>query len=619
MIDILFMAAWFGLVTGLVEGAGFITLQQLGWLNWNRLNVPVALEIVWVAPFLDVLLFGGIGVALAAVAGLLPRVRLTRYAFPLFAFLAFYDWVALSGHMYHYAIITLAFGVAVVLSRWFHRHEAATLRFLRRSVPGLAAVTLLAFCGIEAGQWVQERVATAQLPPAPAGSPNILVLVVDTLRADHLSGYGYSRPTSPNLDRVAQQGVLFENAFSASSWTLPSHASLVTGRYTYEHHAETRPLDNRYPTIGETLMARGYRTGGFSGNVYYFNRWQGLGRGFIHFEDFFCTFGDMFLRTLYGREARKYVLPRLGVEDIPGRKRAADIDRAAVRWIARDRSRPFFAFLNYLDPHDPYVPPQPYRTKFATLKHPGGILNQEVGRYYPEMTPAQLQGEIDAYDGAIAYTDDNIAQLLAALQERGAMENTYVIITADHGESFGEHGLFLHQNALYRELIRVPLIVYRPGYIPAGVRVARPVSNVALASTVMEFAGATGQALFPQPSLSRYWSASDGGADWPDPVSELAKVPFGPPQRPSYHGAMQSLLSPNWHYLVHEKFGIELYDWRSDPGELRNLAQNAELQDIVSQMGSQLSSLASHEQARGHRMSLRPVPEENAAGATGGS
>lgn len=618
MIDVVLMAVWFGLVTGLVEGAGFMTLQQLGWLNWNRMNVPVALEIVWVAPFLDVLLFGGIGVALAAVARLLPRVPLRRYAFPLFVFLVFYDWVALSGHIYHYAIITLALGVTVVLSRWFHRHEAGTLRFLRRSLPGLAIVTLLAFCGIEAGQWLQERAATAQLPPAPTGSPNILVIVVDTLRADHLSGYGYSRPTSPNLDLVARHGVLFENAFSASSWTMPSHASLVTGRYTYEHQAETRPLDNHYPTIGEALLARGYRTGAFSGNVYYFNRWQGFGRGFIHFEDFFHSFGDMFLRTLYGREARKYVLPRLGVEDIPGRKRAADINRAAVRWIERDRSRPFFAFLNYLDPHDPYVPPQPYRTMFATLKHPGGILNQEVGRYYPDMTPAQLQGEIDAYDGAIAYTDDNIAHLLADLQERGAMDNTYVIITADHGESFGEHGLFLHQNALYRELIRVPLIVYRPGYIPAGVRVAPPVSNVALAATVMEFAGAADQTLFPPPSLSRYWRTPDGGSDWPDPVSELAKVPFGPPQRPSYHGAMKSLLSLDWHYIAHDKFGVELYDWKSDPGELRNLAQRPELQDVVSQMRAQLASRASRQQARGHDMSLPRVRGENAAGSPGG-
>lgn len=617
--NILRIAAWFGLVTGVVEGVAFVVFQALGWLAWIRVNVPVAPEIIWIAPLVDLFLFGVLGIALALVARFLPRVHMTRYAFLLCAFCAFYDWLALSGHLYRYAVTALALGFAVVVTRWVLEHEASCLRAIRASLPALAVVPVLAAVAVQSGQWLQERLTTAQLPVAVAGSPNVLVIVVDTLRADHLSTYGYMRPTSPNLDRLAQQGVLFENAVSTSSWTLPAHASLVTGRYTYEHHAEMRPLDDRYPTIGEALRARGYRTGAFSGNVMLFNRAQGFGRGFLHFEDYFHTFGDSIMRTLYGREARNYLVPHLGVEDIIGRRRAAAINDSVVRWIERDPSRPFFAFLNYFDTHDPYVPPEPYRRKFATSKNLGGLLRTpEAGDIlrYPDMTPEQLQGEIDAYDGAIAYTDDHIGQLLADLRQRGLLDNAFVVVTADHGESFGEHGLFLHRNALYWESIHVPLIMVRPGVVPAGLRVARPVSNATLAATIMALVGAGDQTMFPQPSLTHFWSV-DGTSDWPSPIAELAQAPWGPQRRPAYHGAMKSIVSSDWHYILHEKFGAELYGWEEDPGELHDLAHQAEMQDVVSQLGAQLSSLTSHEQPLTPQLGLVPVPRHAAAAPAG--
>lgn len=607
--SILRVAVWFGLATGIVEGVAFLVFQQLRWSAWIRLNVPVAPEILSIAPFVDLLLFGALGVGLAVVGRLVPRVSIMRYTFLLCCFCAFYDWLALSGHLYRYAVASLALGLAVVVTRWALRHEATCLRAIRASLPVLAAVPVLGAVGIPSGQWLRERLATAQLPAAAPGAPNVLVIVVDTLRADHLSAYGYARPTSPNLDRLARQGVLFENAFSTSSWTLPAHASLVTGRYTYEHHAELRPLDDRYPTIAEALRARGYRTGAFSGNVLLFNRAQGFGRGFLHFEDYFHTLGDAVMRTLYGRETRKYVVSRLRIEDIIGRRRAAAINPAVVRWIERDRSHPFFAFLNYFDTHDPYVPPQPYRSMFATSKHPGGLLRTpEAGDILslPDMTPEQLQGEIDAYDGAIAYTDDYIGRLLADLRQQGLLDNTFVVVTADHGESFGEHGLFLHRNALYWESIHVPLLVVRPGFIPAGRRVARPVSNVALPATIMALVGAGDHTLFPQRSLADFWSP-ELPSEWPSPIAELAQAPWGPKRRPVYHGAMKSVVSPDWQYITHEKFGVELYDWHRDPAELNNLAQQPDLQDAVRQFGSELSVLVSRDQPLQSEESVAPV------------
>jgi arylsulfatase A-like enzyme len=560
----------------------------------------VSLEIIWISALFDLLLFGVLGFGLATVTRFFPRLSIIPSSVFLFSFLAFLDWlaVALTEHIHLYALLTLAVGLAVQFTRWFTKHEAATLRFWRRSLPAVAAVALLALLGIQGGLWMRERMAIAALPEASPGSLNILVIVVDALRGDHLSSHGYARPTSPNIDRIAQEGVLFENAVAASSWTSPSHASLLTGRHPSDHRVDWNTpralLDSRHPTLAEALRSRGYRTAAFSANVFWFTRSMGFGRGFIRFEDFFHTIGDMAVRTLYGRTIEKLVLPRLGFEDIPARKRADDVNRSALRWIAHDRGKPFFVFLNYMDTHDPYLPPQPYRRKFAKLKNPGGILNWRVGRKYPQMTPEQLQGEIDAYDGAIAYVDDQIGQLFTDLHERDLAENTLVVITSDHGESFGEHGLFLHANALYRQEIRVPLIFWAPKRLPAGVRVVQPVTNVALPATVMDILSVGDERRFPSQSLAYFWKAPHANPDSPFPLAELAHIPWAPKKAPASRGSMKSLVSPEWHYIVHEKLGTELYDWKNDPRELHNLAKRSEMQSVVALFESQLFKAASN-------------------------
>jgi arylsulfatase A-like enzyme len=275
---------------------------------------------------------------------------------------------------------------------------------------------------------------------ASPDTPNILLIVIDTLRSDHLSSYGYERSTSPTIDSLAEQGVLFENTFSTSPYTAPSHASLLTGRYPREHGAQwitRRPiLDDRYPTLPQALKARGYRTAAFSANRFWFTREQGLGRGFIHFEDNFHSPGDMAVRTFYGRKFEEFILRRL-FEDYPWRQQARDINNSVVHWLQRDPDIPFFAFLNYFDAHDPYFPPQPYRSEFSALENPGGIVNSYQNRYSPKLTPQELQNEIDAYDGAISYVDDHIAQLLAEIRRLGLGDNVLVIITSDHGKPLG--------------------------------------------------------------------------------------------------------------------------------------------------------------------------------------
>jgi arylsulfatase A-like enzyme len=565
------------MLTGLVEGAGLLAFQGLGWLNWNMAQVAVSAEIAWISPVFCLLLFGVLGLLFSVAARLFPSPLVLHGCCFVSAFLLFFDWLALSGRIRHSATLMLALGLATVFVRWFRKREDTAVNFFRRTLPWAAALTLLLLMGVQGTIWFSESRAVSNLPAAAPGAPNVLLIVIDTQRADHLSGYGYARPTSPRMDKLAQEGALYENAFAASSWTLPSHASLLTGRPTFEHNAERNPLDGRYRTIAEELRERGYRTAAISANSFFFCRRVGMGRGFIRFEDYFHSVADMAARTLYGRKFAQFVMRPLGYEDVPARKLASDVTGATLRWAARDPSRPFFAMLNYFDVHDPFLPPQPWRNKFSKLPNPGGILNTFLIRYDVKMTPEELQGEIDAYDGAIAYVDEMIGRLVDGLEQNGQLANTLVIITSDHGEMLGEHGLFLHRNGLHREVIRVPLILRWPGKVPAGARIGTPVTNAAVPATILDLLGSPQQTTFPGPSLAQLWRTPESAATWPHPLSELAQFPFEQMKNvPAYHGAMASLVSPQYHFITHEKFGHELFDWVADPQEQANLAQAPE-------------------------------------------
>ena len=478
----------------------------------------------------------------------------------------------------------VALCAALFLTRWFRKHETAAIQFNRRTLAWLASATVLFVCGVQGWNWIQElraeQRATAQ------SVPNVVVIVVDTLRADHLSGYGYSRQTSPNLDHIAQNGVLFEEAFAAASWSLPSHASLLTGRYPFEHGAEKGPLNERYLTIAEAFRDRGYRTGGFSANSFFFCRRMGMGRGFIHFDDYSGSLTQAAVRTCYGRYLEAF-LNRLDLKIFPVRRTAPEVNSSFLRWINVKPQTPFFAVLNYFDVHDPYFPPQPYRTRFSKLKDPGGIIDESLASHGLPSTPDQLQGEIDAYDGSIAYVDDQIGRLLAELKKRNLTNNTLVVITSDHGESFGAHGLFIHGNSLYRGQIRVPLVFYWPSKIPEGLRIPRPVSNAAIPATLLDLTGNGGKSQFPIASLSHLWKAVPSDSDWPLPESDLAQLPWNP-KAPNYSGAMRSIIGPQFHYIWNEKLGEELYDWHHDPQELHDLAKNGELNGVLQSFRNRL-------------------------------
>lgn len=573
---LLLFAACFGLVAGLVEGAIFLSFQHFGWLVWDVANLSVAPEILWIAPAFDLALFLVAGLGLVAASAALPRVPILRPAFFLFSSITFYDWIALSGRIRMSGSASLALGLATVATRWFGNHETAGLRAMRRSLPWALAAALLLFAAVESGQRIEEERALSTLPAAAPGAPNILIVVLDAVRADHLAAYGYARATSPTLDGIARQGVQFENAISTSSWTLPAHASLLTGRLPHEHGATNWAYRLHLPNIAEELRGRGFRTGAFSANTLYFTRQKGFGGGFIHFEDVFTSAADMMLRTTYGRFYFWQVLRRTGPGDLPGRKHAEDVNAAFLRWIDRGTKNPFFVVLNYFDAHDPYLPPQPYRSKFSKIPNPGGELNDVVWRLRPRRVEL-MESEMDAYDGGIAYMDAQIGTLFAALETRGFAQNTLVIILSDHGELFGEHDLYLHRVSLYRPVIHVPMIFYWPGHLHAGTHVKAPVTIASIPATLLDLLGSGAQTDFPGPSLAPLWKEASPPPDFPYPISELGWFPYEKLKKdPSYYGPTVAAVTPRWELIKHEKFGLALFDWTADPNTLNDVVKSPE-------------------------------------------
>ena len=320
------------------------------------------------------------------------------------------------------------------------------------------------------------------------------------MRAIELGLYGLMPSTSPNLDGFAQEGVVFEQAFSTAPWTAPSHASLFTGRNAGELSIDwERPLDRRFPTLAEVLRDAGYATVGITANRYYTSLETGLARGFDRYEDSHLNLKRALLLPRLPREAvsawRKLTNAPEAVD--LSRVRAERINRRFLRWAAGRRERPFFAFLNYFDAHAPYRAPEPHWSRFVSDQSPGGLRAGMV------QSSSQARMQRRAYQAAIAHLDEQLGRLLNDLLVGGVLENTLVIITADHGEEFMEHGVIGHGHSLYTQSVRVPLIMVWPGHLPAGVRVRDPVSLDRIPSTILDLIGRSGP--FTAPSLAGTW------------------------------------------------------------------------------------------------------------------
>lgn len=547
------------LLVGTVEGAA--TTAASGFRDLNYL---------WFLPVFDAVVGAALFLLWLLAAPLLGRWQVMLGWWSSFCLLQAFDWGKVHLHVGRTTILAAAALVALALSWALHRGQQPLRKRAAMGAAVMLALTGLVMAGVAGEKYLRERKALAQLPAADPRAPNVLLIVVDTLRADHLDAYGYSRQTSPQLARLAEQGVLFETAIAPSSWTLPSHASMMTGVYPHDHHAEVTDdfLDERHATVAESFRARGYRTAAFSGNVTFFSVKAGMGRGFLHFEDFVYGIAPLFSQISLGGRLQGW-LHRLGYRgDLVGRRHARDINRRVLSWLQATEGRPFFVALNYFDVHDPYAPPEPYRHLFTAEKEPGGRLSVQLN-LYPTMSPQEVQGEVAAYDGAIRYMDDSLKELWTQLEESGRLRNTVVVVTSDHGEAFGEHGLFTHGNGLCMEEIRVPLILWAPGKVPGNLRIRRPVSLADVPATLLAFADR--DAGFAGVPLQSLWEGGAPDGKWPAPASELAEMHFYP-GAPNSQGPMRSLLTPEWHYIQGPGQREELYRWVEDPLETHELS-----------------------------------------------
>jgi arylsulfatase A-like enzyme len=576
-------ALWFACVVSLGEMTYWSYAKEVS----NRW--VLGYEYMWRIPIGYALIFTGMGL----VWFLVGRYRTSHAHLPGLLFVCLFIGTygllpLLVKGLYSWSVILVAVGVAVQVARLSRGHSYAWDLLIRRTIlPVTASVVVLASGYYLWPKW-QERRALAQLAVVSAVKPNVLLVVLDTVRAKSLSLYGYDRATTPNLDRFGSRGVVFERAFSTAPWTLPSHAGMFTARFPHELNASwRRPLDGTYPTIAEALRRHGYATAGFVANYGYAGAFFGLGRGFIRYEGEKTTVATSLLNTSLvatGVHATQ-VLDSFRTHENLDRKSAERISNDFLTWLdKRDMSHPYFAFLNYFDAHDPYLPPPEFAKRFSSSPMRGFLERKKLD----EWSPGEIQRLRDAYDGTLAYVDDQLGRLISGLESRNGLENTVVIITSDHGEQFGEHNLLGHAASLYGTLLHVPLMIVYPQRIAPGMRLRGAVSLHNLPKTILDLAGLPDPFGFPGRSLMSDHLESEGDHLQTDIV--LASVERAlsdyPDSYPGRKGRMKSLIFEGRHYIKNEGTGQEELYSLDDPDELVDLSEKepGRLLDLRSQL-----------------------------------
>jgi arylsulfatase A-like enzyme len=614
---------WLGLAAGLLEVGARVLCKFVA--PQGRLYM-MSRHFVWLAPLSSLLFFSMVGLSLALATKLWPRFggwlgpRIVGFLAVLPAFMV------ISSRIYPLAWVVVAAGVASRLAPVLERQPTGLRRRLMLTFPVPLLLVLVAAGYVFGGDWLSQRnEARRRLPNGDA--PNILLLVLDTVRADRMSLYGYGRPTTPNLERLARQAIRFDEARATAPWTLASHASFFTGRWPHELDPEWMTAlrwDGR--TLAEDLGARGYATAGFVANVLYCSYDTGLNRGFTHYEDYVLgRFGalrtawlfDLFLGAISDWGLVVSRRPELGpirpmlesllepLFTIGRKKDARQVNREFLDWLShhREPGRPYFAFLNYFDAHVPYVLPPGEAYRFGLA--PQGqmdfmVLIEEWAKIHdkPRLLPRFQTLARDCYDSCLGYLDERLGELIDELGRRGELDRTLIIVVSDHGEGLGEHDLFDHGESLYRTETRVPLLIMLPTRGRSHRVVTEPVSLRDLPATIVDLAGLGSGAPFPGRSLSRFWQepahvapsmALDGV------VSELSSPNPADPNNgrsPAYRGPLVSLTRGDFVYIRNEGDGSEeLFNEREDPRELTNRAGDEALRPVLTQLRDHLDRL----------------------------
>lgn len=378
-----------------------------------------------------------------------------------------------------------------------------------------------------------QAAATRPVPAKPQPRPSVILITIDTLRADHVGCYGAQTVKTPTLDALAHDGVVFERAISQVPLTWPSHAVILTGTYPFQNGVQDftgQPLAPQFRSLAQAFKQAGYATGAVV-SAFVLDRSWGLGRGFDFYDDAFS--------------AKTFEKKDIGLVD----RRAGESVAHAIAWLKKTPRRPFLLWLHLYDPHSPYDPPEPYRSEYRS----------------------------HLYDGEIAYADHELGNLMAWLKQNHLYDSSLIVALSDHGESLGEHGEDEHGFFVYNATVHVPLIVKPPtgSGIAAGRR-REPVETTAVAPTLLQLAGVkdSGDSIHAQFQSHAILGSSPTGTDQNQAKSQAATDP-------AYSETFYPFSSFGWsplHALESERFHFidapkpELYDLATDPGETTNIA-----------------------------------------------
>ncbi len=361
---------------------------------------------------------------------------------------------------------------------------------------------------------------------------HIVLISLDTTRADHLSCFGYSRPTTPNIDALAKQGYLFSNAMTPIPFTLPAHASMFTGTiplYHGKHSNQTVFFDPAQETLASLLRAKGYRTGAFVGTQV-LNSNFGLNSGFDEYDDTFANAAP--------------------------ERSAEEVNRVAFQWLEKQTDEPVFLFIHYYDAHKEYAPPEPFATSFKD----------------------------DPYAGEIAYTDHCIGQVIEKLKDLNMYDSTLIIVTSDHGEMLGEHGELTHTYFIYQSALHVPMVYKLPGSNTAH-KIEDLASIIDIVPTVCDLVGIEPPVEIQGKNLAGYFRN--------DPPLPEDRYLYCESMQPVFYGAnsLVGLVGRQWKYIHTTR--PELFDLQRDPGEQVNLVETESRQaDILKENLNQISKQA---------------------------
>jgi choline-sulfatase len=385
---------------------------------------------------------------------------------------------------------------------------------------GLVVLVLLSSCGRKS---------------APERRLNLVLVTIDTLRADRLGCYGYSKIETPNLDRLAQKGVLFENAVAQAPLTTPSHASMMTGVYPTVHKVRDTGgfvLSSSRPTLASILQGQGWDTAAFVGSSVLKRRF-GFAQGFGVYDD---------------------EMPKDDAGQSNRERRAGEVVDRAIRWLDSQSGKPFFLWVHVYDPHIPYDPPSPFREKYA-------------GR---------------PYDGEVAYTDQQLGRLFETVEKKSPAENTLIAVLSDHGESFSEHGEYAHGVFLYDTTLRIAFLMAGRG-VPAGLRVKQQARTIDLLPTLLALAGGKPPQGVQGVSLAPAFTGKDVPTTWSYAETLFPKINMG-------WAELRGIRTNRWKYVRAPK--PELYDLSQDPAEAANVIAShpAEAQELEAKLKAVIRS-----------------------------